>query len=190
MTALTGVKQAVFLDRDGVINARPAAEKRYITRWQEFRFLPGALAALRQLKRSGRKVLILSNQAGVGRRIYSAARLREITRKMLQKIRAAGGRVDAVYYCTHTPQAGCACRKPRPGLLLRAARRFSIDPRRSFLIGDNASDVQLGRAAGCRTVLVLTGVTSRSQARRVSPRPHHIARDLRTAVRWILRQPA
>ena len=184
------MSQAVFLDRDGVINAPPAAEKRYITRWEEFQFLPGSLAALHELKQSGRKVVVVSNQAGVGRRIYTAARLREITRKMLSKIRGAGGRVDAVYYCTHAPEAGCPCRKPRAGLLLRGARRFRIDPRRSFLIGDNATDIRMGRAVGCRTVLVLTGVTSRSQARRLRPRPHHTTRDLRAAVRWVLRQPA
>ncbi len=181
------MSQAVFLDRDGVINAPPVPPKRYITRWQEFRFLPGSLAALRQLRGAGRKVIILSNQAGVGRRIYSAARLRGITRNMLREIRSSGGRVDAVYYCTHAPEAGCRCRKPRPGLLLRGARRFRIDPRRSFLIGDNATDIRMGEAAGCRTVLVLSGATSRSRARRMKPPPDHTAPDLRAAVRWLLR---
>lgn len=183
------MSRAVFLDRDGVLNTPPAAEKRYITHWQEFRFLPGSLAALRKLHRAGCRVVVVSNQAGVGRRLFTSAALRLITRRMLQKIRSSGGKVSAVYYCTHTPQRRCACRKPRPGLLLRAARRFSIDPRRSFLIGDNATDIRMGRTAGCRTVLVLSGVTSRRQARSIRPAPHHTARDLSAAVRWMLRQP-
>lgn len=182
------MKGAVFLDRDGVINAPPGPSKRYITCWQEFRFVPGSLAALRQLKKSGRRVIVVSNQAGVGRRVYSAARLREITRKMLGKIRATGGRVDAVYYCTHTPEARCGCRKPRRQMLLRGSRRFGIDPHRSFLIGDSPTDIQMGKAAGCRTVLVTSGATSRARARRIAPRPDHTARDLRAAVRWVLSQ--
>ena len=181
-------RRAIFLDRDGVINASPA-QKGYITRWEEFRFLPGVLTALKSLKETGRKAIVVSNQAGVGRGIYPASQLKEITHRMLRSIRAAGGQVDAVYYCTHTPEAGCRCRKPRAGMLRKAARRFSISLEQSFVIGDNVTDIQMGKSARCRTVLVLTGVTGRNHLRRVTVKPDRVARNLREAVRWILRQP-
>lgn len=176
---------AVFLDRDGVINR--ATAKRYVTRWSEFQFLPGALRALRRLEGDGRKVVILSNQAGVGRGIMSRSQLDLITRRMLAAIRRAGGRVDAVYYCTHTPGAGCGCRKPKTGLIRRACRRLRIDPERSFLVGDNATDIQMGHSARCRTVLVLSGVSTRRDARGMAARPDRVARDLAQAIQWILR---
>ena len=177
---------AFFLDRDGVINATP--ENRYVTCWAEFRFLPGTLQALRLLNRDGRKVIVLSNQAGVGRGIMPRSQLNLITRRMLAAIRQAGGRVDAVYYCTHTPDNGCACRKPRPGLLRRACRKLRIDPKRSFVVGDNATDVAMGRAAGCRTVLVLSGISTHGEARRMPVKPDRIVRNLPQAARWILHQ--
>jgi len=180
-------KGALFLDRDGVINA-PPIRKRYITRWEEFRFLPGVFDALRKLRKTGRKIILVSNQAGVGRGVYPGARLQEITRKMRAAIQNHGGKLHAVYYCTHTPERKCRCRKPRPGLLLRAARRFSLDMPSSIFVGDNATDIETGRAAGCRTVLVLSGVTARKGVRRLNPAPDFVARDLSAAARWIARQ--
>lgn len=177
-------KGAIFLDRDGVINRPPV--KRYVTRWDEFRFLPGTLRALRRLEGDGRKVVILSNQAGVGRGLMPRSQLELITRRMLAAIRRAGGGVDAVYYCPHAPDAGCGCRKPKTGLLRRACRQHRIDPKRSFVVGDSAKDVAMGRAAGCRTVLVLSGVSTRRDARAMESRPDRVARDLPEAIRWIL----
>ena len=190
---------AVFLDRDGVINFSPKREphwtkagvvqrgKRYITRWGEFRFLPGAPAAIKKLSSSQRKIIIVSNQAGVERGVFSQANLKEITRNMLRAIESRGGRIDAVYYCTHTPQRRCRCRKPSAGLLRKAARRFSLDLHRSVVVGDNATDIEMGRSAGCRTALVLTGMTGRPAAKKISPPPDFIARDLAGAARWIMK---
>ena len=180
------MRGAIFLDRDGVINHPPT--KRYVTRWSEFRFLPGTLRALRRLNGDGRKVVILSNQAAVGRGIMPRSQLELITRRMLAAIRRAGGRVDAVYYCTHIPETRCGCRKPKTGLIRRACRQHRIDPGRSFLVGDNATDVVMGHAAGCRTVLVLSGVSTRRDARAMEDRPDRVARDLPAALTWILRQ--
>lgn len=177
-------RAAVFLDRDGVINRPP--RDRYITSWNQFHFLPGSLEALRRLARNGKTVVIVSNQAGVGRGLYPIGELRRITRNMLRRIRNAGGRIRAVYYCTHRPQDGCGCRKPKTGLLLRASRSFGIDLRRSILAGDHETDILLGRATGCRTVLVLSGITRKAAARRLRPQPDHVAADLRRAVDWIL----
>jgi D-glycero-D-manno-heptose 1,7-bisphosphate phosphatase len=178
------VKAAVFLDRDGVINACPPG--RYVTRAEEFTFLPGVLPALRRLTRSGGQIFIVSNQSGVGRKKMSRRALTGITRKMLRGIERSGGKIQAVYYCTHTPRQACACRKPRLGLLLRAARRWRLDLTRSSVIGDDAKDVAMGRAAGCRTVLVLTGKQTRTSAMRLPARPDKIVADLPAAVRWIL----
>ena len=178
---------AFFLDRDGVIN-EPPGKKRYVTRWAEFRFLPGSLKALRRLGTDGRKVVVLSNQAGVGRRLMSRAQLDLITRRMRVAVRRAGGRVDAVYYCIHRPEAACRCRKPKTGMIRRACRELRIDPKRSFLVGDNATDIQMGRSAGCRTVLVLSGVSSRADARRMPAPPQRIAKNLHAALPWILRK--
>ena len=178
---------ALFLDRDGVINV-PPRRKLYITRPEKFRFLPGVPAALKKLRSGRRKIILVSNQAGVGRKLFSQADLAEITRKMLRAIKSHGGRIDAVYYCTHTPQRHCRCRKPRAGLLRKAARRFSLDLSRSVVVGDNATDIEMGRSAGCRTVLVLTGMTSRQAAKKISPPPDFITRDLAGAARWILKK--
>jgi len=177
---------ALFLDRDGVINF-PPKRKRYITRWKEFRFLPGVPAALKKLRSNRRKIILVSNQAGVGRGLFSQAALAEITRKMLRAIQSRGGRIDAVYYCTHTPERRCRCRKPRAGLLRKAARRFSLDLKKSTVVGDNATDIEMGRSAGCRTVLVLTGMTGRSAAKKISPPPDFIAKNLGDAARWLLK---
>ena len=178
---------AIFLDRDGVINF-PPKRKRYITRWEEFRFLPGALASVKKLTSSRLKLIVVSNQAGVDRGVYSKASLNEITRKMLSAIKSHGGKIDAVYYCTHRPERRCRCRKPRAGMLRKAARRFSLDLKKSVVIGDNATDIEMGRSAGCRTALVLTGVTTRKAAGKLAIPPDHIARDLAGAARWILKK--
>ena len=169
-----------------MINVSPK-RRGYITRWPAFRFLPGTLSALKRLRAAGRRIIVVSNQAGVGRGLFSPTDLKEITRNMLGKVRDAGGRIDAVYYCTHTPERRCLCRKPRTGLLRKAARRFSLDLRESIVVGDNATDIEMGQSAGCRTVLVLTGVTTRSAAKKLSRPPDFIARDLAAAARWILR---
>jgi len=171
-----------------VINT-PPIRKRYVTCWQEFHFLPGALAALKKLRKTGRKIILVSNQAGVERGLFPRAQLQEITRKMLTAIEKHGGKLHAVYYCTHAPERRCRCRKPRPGLIRKAARRFTLDLNRSIMVGDNATDVEMGRTAGCRTVLVLSGVTARKDLRRFEYAPDFVARDLAAAARWIARQP-
>ena len=183
------VKSAVFLDRDGVLNVPPIG-KRYVTRWEEFRFLPGVFAPLRKLKASGLKLILVSNQAGVGRGLFTKSELNRITRNMLREIREHGGRMDAAYYCTHLPERRCGCRKPKPGMLRKAARRFSLNLADCIVVGDNATDIEMGRSAGCRTVLVLTGVTARGRIRRLNTDPDFVAADLKEATEWILKRSA
>jgi D-glycero-D-manno-heptose 1,7-bisphosphate phosphatase len=182
-----GERGAVFLDRDGVINrTRPD----YVRRWDQFEFLPGALEALRDLAREHLPVLVVSNQSAVGRGLMSPWDLEEIDARMLEMVTAAGGRIDGAYYCPHAPQEGCVCRKPAPGLLLRAMRRFGVDPGRSCLVGDGVADMLAAQEVGIPSILVLTG---RGQEALVDPRLRdcpitYIAADLREGVHWLLHE--
>lgn len=149
------MRRFVFLDRDGVVNRY--RHMRWVNAWPDFEFAPGALEALRRLALAGCDAIVLSNQAGVDLGHMDSAALAEITRRMVAEVAAAGGRIADVLYCPHRPDAGCACRKPAPGLLLEAARRHGVDLASTWFVGDGRSDVEAGRAAGCRTILVLGG---------------------------------
>jgi histidinol-phosphate phosphatase family protein len=143
---------AVILDRDGVLNERPGRGE-YVRRPEEFRWLPGALAALRRFAAAGYRVVVVSNQAGIGRGVMSAADLAAVHAKMSAEAAAAGGRIDAVYHCPHGWDAGCACRKPRPGLFFQAQRDLDLDLTRTVCVGDDTRDGEAARAAGCPFVL-------------------------------------
>jgi histidinol-phosphate phosphatase family protein len=144
---------AVILDRDGVLNERPAPG-RYVRSVSGFRWLPGALEALRAFRRAGYRVIVASNQAGLSRGSLDAKSLEAIHEKMRADARAAGGFIDAIYYCPHDWDAGCECRKPKPGLLFQAQRDFSLDLTRTFVIGDDERDLLAATAAGAPSRLV------------------------------------
>jgi D-glycero-D-manno-heptose 1,7-bisphosphate phosphatase len=147
---------AVFLDRDGVIVENRAD---YVRRWSDVAFLPHSLDALARVATSGHKVLIVTNQSAVGRGLISLAEAEAINRRIVAAIELAGGRIDGVYMCPHAPAELCACRKPRPGLILQAARDHDVALRRSILVGDSLTDLLAGRAAGVgRLALVRTGL--------------------------------
>ncbi len=147
-------KPAVFLDRDGVINRdRPD----YVKSWGEFAFLPGVLDAFRVLASEPYQVVIISNQSCVGRGLVSRETVDEINNLMTEAVRGSGGRIDSVYYCPHSPEESCPCRKPKPGLIRRAARELDIDLTASWLIGDDLRDLEAAEAAGVRPILVRTG---------------------------------
>jgi D-glycero-D-manno-heptose 1,7-bisphosphate phosphatase len=149
------MRPAIFLDRDGVIiENRPG----YVLTWEDVSLIPGALEALARISTSHFQVVIVTNQAGIGHGLISPATAGAINQRLLAQIQAAGGRVDGLYVCPHTPADRCTCRKPQPGLLLQAARDLDIDLARSLLVGDALSDIQAARAAGVGTAaLVLTG---------------------------------
>lgn len=174
------------MDRDGVINA--SGRHRFVKSWDQFRFLPGVLTALKKLNADQRLCIVVSNQSGVGRKMMSKKNLSDLNRRMTQAIRASGGRMDAVYTCPHRPEDGCDCRKPRLGMIRRAMKRFPIDLSRSFMVGDNEVDIALGKAAGCRTILVLSGKLDKKTASDLSIQPDRIAQGLLSAVRWILKE--
>jgi len=168
-------RRVVLLDRDGVININ---RDDYVKSVEEVEFIPGALEALSRLNAAGWKVVVISNQACVGKGIISEETLQSITQKMEKEIAEAGGEIAAVYYCTHRPEDGCDCRKPAPGLIERASRELGFNPKDAVFIGDAEADIKAGKAAGCRTVLVLSGRISRTEAEQISPAPEWIVNNL------------
>jgi D-glycero-D-manno-heptose 1,7-bisphosphate phosphatase len=143
--------QAIFLDRDGVINRdRPD----FVKSWEEFEFLPHSLEALAALSRTPYKIVVISNQSGVGRGLITEGTLEQMHARMIERIRASGGRMDAIYYCPHAPGVGCDCRKPAAGLFFEAARDLDINLPSSWAIGDSFRDVQAANRAGVQAILL------------------------------------
>jgi D-glycero-D-manno-heptose 1,7-bisphosphate phosphatase len=150
---------AVFLDRDGVINKYPG-DREYVKSWEEFHFLLGVKSALKKLKEEGFALFVISNQAGVSKGIFSQTNLNLITRNMLKELKAGGINIDGVYYCTHKPDDNCACRKPKTGLIEMAIANLKggdISLSGSYFIGDTIRDMETGKAAGLKTILVFSG---------------------------------
>jgi D-glycero-D-manno-heptose 1,7-bisphosphate phosphatase len=158
------MKKAAFLDRDGVIN-RKAPDGGYITRWEDFQILPGVSEAIALLNATGFQVIVASNQRGVAKGLYSIAALDEIHSQMRRALASGNARVDAVYYCPHDIFPPCTCRKPAPGMLLTAAIEHNIDLANSWMIGDSSTDVEAGKRAGCKSILL----ASRSDAAGLTP---------------------
>jgi len=181
--------KAVFLDRDGVINEFPG-NGLYVTKVKDFHFLPGALEALRRLTEAGYEIFIVSNQAGVGKGIYSQHKLDLITKNMMAGIKKAGGKIRKAYLCTHHPQDGCDCRKPGIGSIERGLKLIGKSlksARHTYFIGDTKSDIEAGKAAGCKTIFVLSGREDRwYAARKWCVKPDYVADDLLDALRIVL----
>lgn len=151
----------VFLDRDGVINQNRAD---YVKAWGEFRFLPGARRAIADLTLAGYQIIIVTNQACVGKGLLAQSTLEAVHERMQQEIRQAGGRIEAILYCPHRSDEGCGCRKPAPGLLLRARDEFAVDLRHAIMVGDSMTDIAAATAAGMPAILVRTRLGQRQQA--------------------------
>lgn len=187
--ALSTLRRAVFLDRDGVINRnRPD----YVRSWLEFKFEPSARTALARLAQTEFVILVVTNQSGVGRGYMSAQEVDDIHNRMTAEVAKVGGRIDRVYYCPHAPKAACACRKPLPGMLVQASEEFQLDLSASYLVGDWVDDVRAARAAGTLPLLVQTG---RGQEALEFMRAQEIelptvVADLGAGVDWILEHAA
>lgn len=174
----------IFLDRDGVINEFPG-NGNYVTKIKEFRFIPGSLDAIRDLTAMGYKIFIISNQAGVGKGLFSKAKLKSINDHMLKYVAKAGGRIKRSFYCTHKSTAGCDCRKPKIGNLKRAFSLMKVNPRsakKTFFVGDTEADIKTGHTAGCRTIFVLSGREDRRYMRKWDVKPDFIVQNLKEAV--------
>ena len=145
----------IFIDRDGVINENRSD---YVKSWDEFHFLPGSREAIAALTKAGHRIVVCTNQAGVAQELISLEAMEDIHRQMLCAVEETGGVIEKVYACTHSKTANCDCRKPRPGMLLRASRELGLDMSDAIFIGDSITDMQAGSAAGVHTMLVLTGL--------------------------------
>lgn len=178
--------RAIFLDRDGVICKNRAD---YVKNWSEFEFLPGAKEGLAALSRLQLPVVLVTNQAAIGKKLMTVADLEEIHQRMMAEIIASGGLISRIYYCPHTSDYNCTCRKPKPGMFLQAARELGVDLPSSYLIGDAATDILAGQQVGCRTILVLTGRGSQQilPTYRSTSRHFTIVRNLMGAATQILK---
>jgi len=172
-------KPAVIIDRDGVINRNL---DQGVRSWEEFDFLPGALEGLATLKRHGHRVVVVTNQANLARGLLTPAQLENIHRRMLEAVAEADAAIEAIYVCQHHPDDGCECRKPAPGLLLRASQELGFDLSNSYFIGDHHSDVEAAHAAGAKAVLALSG---RQPAVGAEPAPAYVVGDLLGAAQLV-----
>ena len=173
---------AIFLDRDGVLIENRSD---YVRDWSQVKIFPDTVRALSLSAIKNYKVVIVTNQSAVGRGLITLETANEINKLLIDLICHHGGQVDGVYMCPHKPDDGCSCRKPSPGLLLRAAKELSLDLRRSWMIGDAWTDLQAGQAAGLRNVILLK--TGRGTEQLLQPRPklvddHLVCDDLSDAM--------
>ena len=185
------MNRAVFIDRDGTISE----EVGYINHVSRFRLFPYSAAALKQLHDNGYLAIVITNQAGVARGYFSEEMVQAIHKQMIIDLENSGARLDAIYYCAHHPTVGeppyqldCDCRKPKPGLLLRAARDYDIDLANSWMVGDRYSDIELAANAGVKSALVLSGYGRgewEHQRDNWTIQPDLVAEDLLAAVNQI-----
>ena len=150
-----GQDKVAFLDRDGVINEAPG-DRGYVTAWEQFRFIDGALDALRTLKGKGYRLVVVTNQQGIGKGLMDIGALEAIHRNLRACCARHGAAIDGVFFCPHRASDGCNCRKPRPGLIHQAVRELELDLDlgRSWLIGDSPRDIEAGAAAGLNTLFI------------------------------------
>lgn len=182
--------KVIFLDRDGVINNYPG-DLQYVKSVDEFAFLPNTKTALKRLQDSGFRLFIVSNQAGVAKGIYSQGALDLITRRMLDELEECGVHISGVHYCTHRSEDNCSCRKPKAGLVHAAIAKLReqgvrVDLSASFFIGDTVRDIQTGKAAGLKTVLVFSGKEKAGNRQEWHSLPDFTADDLSGAADLIL----
>ncbi|ACN17986.1 GmhB [Desulforapulum autotrophicum HRM2] len=181
-------KLTIFLDRDGVINVDSPL---YIKTPREFRFISGSAEAVALLSQKGFHIIVITNQSMINRGISNRENLDAIFATMKAGIREKGGEIRDIFYCPHAPEEGCSCRKPGPGLIDLACKKYAIDPQASFMVGDSAKDMECAHNAGVgKAVLVLTGNGRKAlkslEAKQI--KPDFIALDLMDAARWILQQ--
>lgn len=178
----TDAPRYVLLDRDGTI----IRERHYLSDPGLVELLPGAVEGMRLLLEAGLRLVVVTNQSGVGRGYFSEDTLERIHDRLQEMLTAAGIELGGIYVCPHTPDDDCGCRKPRTGMVDRASRELGFDPGRAFVIGDNASDIELGRRIGASTYLVRTGHGSGIADTGASVPDHHVAADLAEAARILV----
>ncbi len=176
----------VFLDRDGVISDYTPND--YVKTWEEFHFLSKSIDGLKKLASNGFQFIIISNQAGVNKGLISIENLRDVTEKMEKIFKDKGINILKTYYCPHTDEENCECRKPKTGLFQQANKDFgSIDFSKTFFIGDSPIDIEAGKNIGTKTILVLSGRTkSEEETKEWLYKPDYIAKDLIESAKIII----
>lgn len=170
----------VILDRDGTM----IVERNYLSQPDEVELIPGTAEGLRELQNNGFGLLVVSNQSGVGRGYFNEASLEIIHQRLISLLSAEGISLDGIYYCPHTPEDDCRCRKPQPQLVRVAAAELEFDPRQSFVIGDKPCDIDLGKNVGATTILVRSGYGQQTLADGTAS-PDYVADDVSDAARII-----
>ena len=182
------MRKAIFIDRDGTVSE----EVGYIRHLGLYKPFPWAGPAIRKINDSGMKAVLITNQAGVGRGYFSESLVHQVHDALRTELARYDARLDAVYFCPHHPDTGCECRKPRPGMLIRAGQELGIDLARSYVIGDRYLDVDAAHAAGTRCVMVMTGL-GRAEYQQFKDRPQQpefVAENLLDAVELIIKMEA
>jgi D-glycero-D-manno-heptose 1,7-bisphosphate phosphatase len=186
------MKRAVFIDRDGTLSE----EVGYINHASRFRLFPYAASAVKHLNENGWLAIVITNQAGVARGYFTEDIIQTVHEAMTKDLKSNGARLDAIYYCAHHPSVGeppycfdCDCRKPKPGLISRAAQEFDIDLSESWMVGDRYSDVELARNAGMKSMFVMSGYGRgewEHQRQNWTQQPDQVTENLLEAVRLIV----
>lgn len=177
--------RTVFLDRDGTINVNVE----YLDSPEEFQMYSGVPEGIRKLNSIGFKVVVITNQSGIGRGYYTEDVVKAIHKKMIDELGESGAKIDATYYCPHRPEEKCSCRKPEVALFRKAGKELDIDFRRSYVVGDRMMDVIAGHRMGCRTVLVPERGKEEEvelEMRQSDVTPTHVAKDFLSAVEWVV----
>ena len=173
----------VILDRDGVINQD---SDQFIKNTTEWKPIPGSLEAIAKLNHAGYRVVIASNQSGIGRGLLDMGALNAINDKMYRVLAQVGGRIDALFYCPHAADANCDCRKPKAGMFIDISQRFNVDLAGVPSVGDSLRDLQAAASVGAQPMLVLTGKGNKTQAAGGLPEGTPVSADLAEAVRNIV----
>ncbi|GLS04159.1 D,D-heptose 1,7-bisphosphate phosphatase [Chitiniphilus shinanonensis] len=174
----------LILDRDGVINEdRPD----FVKSPEEWVPIPGSLEAVSELSRAGYLLVLATNQSAIGRGIIDMAVLNAIHAKLHRAVAELGGHIDAIFFCPHAPDAGCACRKPAPGMVLDIAKRFHVPPADCLMVGDSLRDLQAVAAAGGKPLLVRTGNGARTEAKGDLPAGTQVFDNLAAVAQWLLK---
>ena len=176
--------KAVFLDRDGTISR----DVPYCSRPEDFELLPRVAEAIKLLNEHDFKVVVVTNQSGVGRGRFTEDMLAKIHHTMVEELAKSGAVIDAIYYCPHHPDDNCECRKPKPAMILQAARDLNIDLRQSYFVGDSDLDIGAGKRAGCLTMLIAT--TEKKSDTIAEHSPDAVSPNLYEAAKWVIARSA
>lgn len=175
------MNRAIFFDRDGTLNV----DKGYTHKIKDFELFPGVINGLKLLSKTDYKLIIINNQAGIGKGFYTEKNAENFNKHLKKIVEENGGRINAIYFCPHKPEDNCTCRKPETGMLRKAQENFDLDLNKSFFIGDTTADIETGKRAGCITILVKTGLKGKDGKFNVES--DFIAENLVEAAEWILK---